>query len=157
MRFCLLDRILELEPGVRVVGLKRLRPDEDYLQDHFPRFPVMPGVLMLEAMYQASAWLVRQSEGFANAVVLLKEARNIKYADFVTPGKELVVTAEVLKQDDSLTTFKTQGTIDGNLAVNGRLVLERFNLADRYPTRRNTDPYLRDELREVLKKLLAAS
>jgi len=157
MRFCLLDRILELEPGVRVVAVKRLRPDEDYLKDHFPRFPVMPGVLMLEAMYQASAWLVRQSEGFANTVVLLKEARNIKYADFVTPGKELVVTAEIFKQDESLTTLKTQGTIDGNLAVNGRLVLERFKLADRYPTRRNTDPYLRDELREVLKKLLAAS
>ena len=61
----------------------------------------MPGVLMLEAMYQASAWLVRQSEGFAHSVVILKEARNIKYADFVTPGKELVVTAEILKQDDS--------------------------------------------------------
>ena len=74
----------------------------------------------------------------------------------MTPGKELVVTAEILKQDDSLTTLKTQGTIDGNMAVNGRLVLERFNLADRYPTRRNTDPYLRDELREVLKKLLTA-
>jgi len=157
MRFCLLDRILELEPGVRVMAVKRLRPDEDYLKDHFPRFPVMPGVLMLEAMYQASAWLVRQSEGFANTVVLLKEARNIKYADFVTPGKELVVTAEIFKQDESLTTLKTQGTIDGNLAVNGRLVLERFKLADRYPSRRNTDPYLRDELREVLKKLLAAS
>jgi len=157
MRFCLLDRILELEPGVRVVAAKRLRPDEDYLKDHFPRFPVMPGVLMLEAMYQASAWLVRQSEGFAHAVVLLKEARNIKYADFVTPGKELVVTAEILKHDDSLTTLKTQGTIDGNLAVNGRLVLERFNLADRYPSRHNTDPYLRDEMRAVLKSLLNAS
>ena len=51
-------------------------------------------------MYQASAWLVRQSEGFAHSVVVLKEARNIKYADFVTPGKELVVSAEILKQDD---------------------------------------------------------
>ena len=157
MRFCLLDRILELEPGVRVLAVKRLRPDEDYLKDHFPRFPVMPGVLMLEAMYQASAWLVRQSEGFAHSVVLLKEARNIKYADFVTPGKELVVTAEILKQDDSLTTLKAQGLIDGNVAVNGRLVLERFNLADRYPQRRNTDPYLSDELRGVLKTLLHPS
>jgi 3-hydroxyacyl-[acyl-carrier-protein] dehydratase len=154
MRFCLLDRILELEPGVRVTASRRLRPDEDYLKDHFPRFPVMPGVLMLEAMYQASAWLVRQSEGFANSVVLLKEARNIKYADFVTPGKELVVSAEILKQDTSLTTLKAQGLIDGNVAVNGRLVLERFNLADRYPQRRNTDPYLRAELRKVLKGLL---
>jgi len=154
MRFCLLDRILELEPGVRVTAVKRLRPDEDYLNDHFPRFPVMPGVLMLEAMYQASAWLVRQTEGFAHSVVVLKEARNIKYADFVTPGKELVVTAEIFKQDASLTTLKTQGTIDGNIAVNGRLVLERFNLADRYPKRANTDPYLRDELRAVLRRLL---
>jgi 3-hydroxyacyl-[acyl-carrier-protein] dehydratase len=155
MRFCLLDQILELDPGVRIVAVKRLRPDEDYLKDHFPRFPVMPGVLMLEAMYQASAWLVRQSEGFAHSVVILKEARNIKYADFVTPGKELLVTAEILKQDETLTTLKAQGTIDGNVAVNGRLVLERFNLADRYPLRRNTDPYLRAEMREVLKDLLS--
>jgi len=157
MRFCLLDRILELEPGVRVTAVKRLRPDEDYLKDHFPRFPVMPGVLMLEAMYQASAWLVRQSEGFAHSVVVLKEARNIKYADFVTPGKELVVTAEILKQDQSLTTLKAQGLIDGNIAVNGRLVLERFNLADRYPKRKSTDPYLRDEMRGVLRRLVSPS
>jgi 3-hydroxyacyl-[acyl-carrier-protein] dehydratase len=154
MRFCLLDRIVELEPGVRITGVKRLRPDEDYLQDHFPRFPVMPGVLMLEAMYQASAWLVRQSEGFAHSMVVLKEARNIKYAGFVTPGKELVVTAEIIKQDERLTTLKAQGTIDGNVAVNGRLVLERFNLAERYPKRANTDPYLKDDLRGVLKKLM---
>ena len=154
MRFCLLDRILELEPGIRVTAAKRLRPDEDYLKDHFPRFPVMPGVLMLEAMFQASAWLVRQTEGFVHSVVVLKEARNIKYADFVTPGKELVVSAEVLKQDDTLTTLKAQGLIDGNVAVNGRLILERFNLADCYPKRRNTDPYLRAEMRDVLKTLL---
>jgi 3-hydroxyacyl-[acyl-carrier-protein] dehydratase len=154
MRFCLLDRIVELEPGVRVKAVKRLRPDEDYLKDHFPRFPVMPGVLMLEAMYQASAWLVRQSEGFAHSMVVLKEARNVKYADFVTPGKELVVTAEIIKQDDRLTTLKAQGTIDGNVAVNGRLVLERFNVAERFPKRVNTDPYMRDDLRGVLQKLL---
>ncbi len=154
MRFCLLDRILELEPGVRITAVKRLRADEDYLKDHFPRFPVMPGVLMLEAMYQAGAWLVRQTEGFSHSIVILKEARNIKYADFVTPGKELVVSAEILKQDATLTTLKAQGLIDGNVAVNGRLVLERFNLADRYPKRRSTDPYLRAELRGVLKGLL---
>jgi 3-hydroxyacyl-[acyl-carrier-protein] dehydratase len=156
MQFCLLDRVVELEPGVRITGVKRLRPDEDYLQDHFPRFPVMPGVLMLEAMYQASAWLVRQSEGFAHSMVVLKEARNIKYADFVTPGKELVVTAEIFKQEEKLTTLKAQGTIDGNVAVNGRLVLERFNLAERYPKRANTDPYMTDELRGVLKDLMAS-
>src|SRR5207253_6077713 len=113
MRFCLLDRILELEPGVRVAAAKRLRPDEDYLKDHFPRFPVMPGVIMLEALYQASTWLVRQSEGFAHAAVLLKEARNVKYSDFVAPGQTLEVTAEFLKQDETTTTLKSQGTVNG--------------------------------------------
>jgi len=154
MRFCLLDRIVELEPGAKVVAVRRLLPEEEYLKDHFPRFPVMPGVLMLEAMYQASAWLVRQTEGFAHSMVVLKEVRNIKYTDFVTPGKELVVTAEILKQEDTLTTLKAQGTIEGNLAVNGRLILERYNLADRYPRRANIDPYLRSQLRDVLRGLL---
>jgi 3-hydroxyacyl-[acyl-carrier-protein] dehydratase len=156
MRFSLLDRVTELVPGVRITATKRLRPDEDYLKDHFPRFPVMPGVLMLEAMYQAGAWLVRQSEGFAHSVVYLKEARNIKYADFVTPGKELVVSAEILKQDDTTTTLKVQGTIGGNIAVNGRLVLERFNLSERHPLRASGDSYLRDHFRGVLARLLAA-
>jgi 3-hydroxyacyl-[acyl-carrier-protein] dehydratase len=157
MRFCLLDQIVALEPGVRIEAIKRLRPDEDYLRDHFPRFPVMPGVLMLEAMYQASAWLIRQSEGFAHSLVLLKEARNIKYADFVTPGKELVVIAEIIKQDDTLTTLKVQGTIDGNVSVHGRIVVERFNLAERHPTLKDTDPYMRAELRQVLARLLPAA
>lgn len=155
MRFCLLDRIIELEPGVRITATKRLRPDEEYLRDHFPRFPVMPGVLMLEAMYQASAWLIRQTEGFANSLVLLKEARNIKYADFVTPGKELTVRAEIIKQDDKLTTLKAQGTIGEAVAVHGRLVLERFTMAERFPTLKEIDPYMRAELRPVLSRLLA--
>ncbi|MDX1947502.1 MAG: 3-hydroxyacyl-ACP dehydratase FabZ family protein [Pirellulaceae bacterium] len=157
MRFCLLDKITELVPGVRITGTRRLRAEEDYLKDHFPRFPVMPGVLMLEAAFQASSFLVRQSEGFVNSIVVLKEARNIKYSDFVTPGKELVVTAEILKQDNSTTTLKVQGTIEGNIAVAGRLLLERFCLADRYPRRANTDPYLRDHFRGELARLLAAA
>ena len=156
MRFCLLDRIVELVPGERIVAAKRLAPDEEYLKDHFPRFPVMPGVLMLEAMFQASLWLVKQSEGFANSIVMLKEARNVKYSDFVSPGQELVVTAEFFKQDQSTTTLKTQGAINGNIAVAGRLVLERFNLADRYPLRKDSDPYCRHEHRVVLQRLLAA-
>jgi 3-hydroxyacyl-[acyl-carrier-protein] dehydratase len=155
MRFNLLDRIVELKPGVSITAAKVLSPDEEYLKDHFPRFAVMPGVLMLECMYQASAWLIRQTEGFAHSAVVLKEARNVKYSDFVTPGKELLVTAEILKQDDSTTTLKTQGTIEGNVAVAARLILERFNIGDRIPSRVNTDPYARNHFREVFKQLVA--
>lgn len=155
MRFSQLDHVLELEAGARIKAVKRLSPNEHYLKDHFPRFPVMPGVIMIEAMFQASAWLVRQSEGFAHSAVLLKEARNVKYSDFVTPGQTLVVTAEILKQDAVFTTLKTQATVNGNIAVTARLVLERFNLADRYPLRKETDPFLRNETRETLTRLLA--
>jgi 3-hydroxyacyl-[acyl-carrier-protein] dehydratase len=157
MRFSQIDQVLELEPGVRIKAVKRLSPSEHYLKDHFPRFPVMPGVIMLEALFQASAWLVRQSEGFAHAVVLLKEARNIKYSDFVAPGQTLEVIAEILKQDEVLTTLKVQGTVQGNIAVTGRLVLERFNLTERYPLRKDADPYMRNETREKLVELLRPS
>ena len=53
MRFTLLDRITDLRPGISITAVKTLLPDEEYLRDHFPRFPVMPGVLMLETMYEA--------------------------------------------------------------------------------------------------------
>ena len=59
MRFILVDRISELEAGRRIVAHKALSLAEEYLADHFPKFPVLPGVLMLEAMVQASAWLAR--------------------------------------------------------------------------------------------------
>jgi 3-hydroxyacyl-[acyl-carrier-protein] dehydratase len=154
MRFCLLDRITDLQRGTKITAVKLLRPDEDYLRDHFPRFPVMPGVLMLEAMFQASAWLVRDAENFKHAVVALKEARNVKYSDFVTPGKQLVVTSELLKQDETTATLKTQGTVDGNPAVSGRLVLERYNVGDRFPIRGNCDPYIRRWMRNVFDRLM---
>ena len=101
MRFSLIDRITELRPGVSLTAVKSLSASEEYLRDHFPRFPVMPGVLMLEAMYEASAWLIRKSEDYRHAVILLKEARNVKYADFVEPGETLVVTSTIVKQDET--------------------------------------------------------
>jgi 3-hydroxyacyl-[acyl-carrier-protein] dehydratase len=156
MRFSQLDQITELVPGERIVAVKRLSSSEQYLEDHFPRFPVMPGVLMLEAMYQASAWLVRQSEGFAHSAVVLKEARNVKYSGFVKPGQTLVVTAEIVKQEPDVVALKTQGTVNDVVAVTGRLIVERFNLADRYPSRTQTDPYLRNESRAQLTCLLHA-
>ena len=156
MRFSQLDQITELVAASRIIAVKQLSPQEHYLEDHFPRFPVMPGVLMLEAMFQAAMWLVRQSEGFAHALVVLKEARNVKYADFVEPGETLVVSAEIVKEEPRTVTLKTQGTVDDKVAVTARLVVERFNLADRFPGRSATDPYLKNEARQQLARLLAA-
>ena len=125
------------------MAVKALTLAEEYLKDHFPKFPVMPGVMMLEALHQASAWLVRKSEDFAHSVVLLKEAKNVKYSDFVEPGQVLKVTSEIIKEDGSLVSLKAQGDVDGRTAVMARLVLDRFNLADREPARAGLDPYIR--------------
>jgi 3-hydroxyacyl-[acyl-carrier-protein] dehydratase len=147
MRFKLLDRIVDLKPGVSITAIKGLALAEDYLADHFPQFPVMPGVFMLEAMTQASAWLIRVSEGFQHSMVVLREARNVKYADFVAPGQTLVVTAEMLSQTEKETKLKVQGSVDGKLNVSARLVLARYNLADGNPVRASSDAHVIRQMR----------
>ncbi|MHC4402284.1 MAG: 3-hydroxyacyl-ACP dehydratase FabZ family protein [Planctomycetota bacterium] len=148
MRFSLIDRIDELEPGARITAVKALSMAEEYLADHFPGFPVMPGVLMLEAMTQAGAWLIRASEDFAHSMVVLKEARAVKYGQFVEPGQTLRVTAEIVGQTDRETTIKAHGSVDGQTTVRARLVLERYNLADEVSDRVRTDRSLEQEMRE---------
>jgi 3-hydroxyacyl-[acyl-carrier-protein] dehydratase len=153
MRFSLIDRILELEPGKRIVAVKALSSAEEYLQDHFPKFPVMPGVMMLEALHQAGAWLIRKSENFAHSVVLLKEAKNVKYSDFVEPGQVLLVTAEIVKEEGPLVFVKGQGDVDGRNAVTARLVLERFNLGEKNAAQADLDPYVRRRQEEQFRLL----
>ena len=153
MRFRLIDRIVDIQPGVRITAVKALTGREDYLKDHFPLFPVMPGVLMLEAMYQAAAWLVRKTDNFGYALVTLKEARNVKYSDFVAPGQELVVSAEIFKQEGPLVTLKTSGVVNGETAVSARLILERQHIAADNPARAACDPYTRQRFQEIFNEL----
>ncbi len=157
MRFSLVDRITELSEGKHITATKVLTLAEEYLADHFPRFPVMPGVMMLEAMYQSSAWLIRKSEDFAHTIVVLREARNVKFSNFVEPGQVLIMKASILKQTDETTTLKAEATVDGKTAVSARLVLERYNLADRYPSRAATDDFTRRELRDSFRILYRPS
>lgn len=147
VKFSLIDRITELRPGESITAVKVLTLAEEYLADHFPRFPVMPGVMMLESLYQAAAWLVRKTDDFAFTMVVLREVRNVKFSSFVEPGQVLVVTATRIRQDGARTTLKAEGTVDGKTAVSARLVLESYNLADRYPTRAATDAYSKQRCR----------
>lgn len=149
MRFDLLDRIIELQPGAHITAIKCLAMAEEYLADHFPNFPVMPGVLMLEAMTQAGAWLIRVSEDFEHSMIQLKQAGNVKYAHFVEPGQTLTVTAEVLSQSDSETKLKAQGSVDGQTIVSARLVLGRYNLADTGAADPAIDEVIRQDLRDL--------
>ncbi|NLE38550.1 MAG: beta-hydroxyacyl-ACP dehydratase [Pirellulaceae bacterium] len=151
MRFILLDRITELYPGDRISAVKNLTMAEEYLGDHFPLFPVMPGVLMLEAMIEAGAWLIRATDDFAHGIVVLRKASNIKYGQFVQPGQTLEVSAEIVDRSDSETRIKARGTMHGRLTVAGRLTLSSYNLADTNPARAAND----EEIRHAMRKRFA--
>lgn len=157
MRFWLLDKIRSYEPDRELAAVKNVTLAEDYLADHFPEFPVLPGVFMLEAATQAGAWLLRLSENFSHSVISLKEAKNIKYADFVAPGQSLDITVSMLKKDDRLATFKIDGQIGDRQTLSGRIVLQRYNLADRDPALRDVDEKIIQHFRRAQKLILPAS
>ena len=143
MRFWLLDKIDAFEKDSHLKGSKHVRPEEEYLADHFPEFPVLPGVFMLEAATQASAWLLRLSDDMAHSVIALKEARNVKYADFVKPGERLDVETHLTKQEDRFATFKVSGAVGERPTLSGRIVLERYNLCETAPELADVDERLR--------------
>lgn len=157
MRFRQLDRVAELVPGEKIVAFRTLRADEDYLRDHFPLFPVMPGVLMLEALFQASCWLIRSTENFEHSLLVLKEAKNVKFADFMEPGNELEITAEFFKTQDNLVTIKASGNKGEVVAVSARLVIEKTNLQVQQPNLDSLDVFMRDSMRRELKSLMQPS
>ena len=149
MRFSLVDRIVDLKPDESITAVKALSLAEEYLADHFPLFPIMPGVLMLEAMTQTCAWLVRASDDFAHSMVTLAEGRNVKYTDFVQPGQTLIVTAGVVKREGRRTKFKVRGEVDGKTATSAVLTLVSANLADDDPDDAPMDEYARQMMRKL--------
>ncbi|MDR0611636.1 MAG: beta-hydroxyacyl-ACP dehydratase [Planctomycetaceae bacterium] len=153
MYFSLIDRIESLELGKRIVATKSLSLSEEYLKDHFPNFPVMPGVLMLEALTQASAWLIRVSENFTHSIVVLKEVGNVKYARFVQPGQTLTITASIVKEDGALVKLKTEGTVEDQTNLKAQIVLVRYNLSDANPLLASKDQKVIEELKERFKLL----
>lgn len=149
MKFVLIDRIESLQPGKRIVTTKNLSLAEEYLADHFPSFPVLPGVLMLEAMTQSAAWLVRLEQDFAHSIVLLKTARNVRYAYFLRPGNTLRTEVDLVSIDDDLAKFKASGYVDDRLAVSAKLELMWRDLAAQGQFGKDTDEALRRELRKT--------
>ena len=131
MHFDLVDRVLEIGPG-RIVTIKHVSAAEEYLQDHFATFPVLPGVLMLEAMVQAARRLI-ESRGAAAPMVLGK-VRALKYGRFVQPGSTLRVEVTLHKDlAGGEFDFKGEGvavepTGEQGVAVSGRFVLRPLRL-----------------------------
>jgi 3-hydroxyacyl-[acyl-carrier-protein] dehydratase len=136
MHFDLVDRVLELSPE-RIVTLKQVSMAEEYLQDHFATFPVLPGVMMLEAMVQAGRRLL-ESRGEGKGVPLvLGRVRALKYGRFVKPGAALRVEVSLHKAEADGFEMKGEGTViepggagDGGTAVSGRFLLRPARISE---------------------------
>jgi 3-hydroxyacyl-[acyl-carrier-protein] dehydratase len=120
LRFELIDRVVERGPD-RLVAIKNVTSAEEYLGDHFPGFPVLPGVMMLEALVQAGRELVA-TPGDAVPLVL-GEVRNIRYANMVRPGQTLRVEVTLRGRDGAGFDFQGVGTVGDQVAVQGRFRL----------------------------------
>jgi 3-hydroxyacyl-[acyl-carrier-protein] dehydratase len=141
MKFNLIDKIESIS-DTRAVGVKYVSLAEEYLADHFPTFPVLPGVMMLEALTQAASWVMHRRSNFAKSFAVLKEAKNVKYGNFVAPGNYLRVDVELFKETDSGAVFKANGTVNNTTAVAARVEIAYFSLADKQPSLAELDARL---------------
>jgi 3-hydroxyacyl-[acyl-carrier-protein] dehydratase len=121
VRFELIDQVVERHPD-RLVALKNVTCAEEYLADHFPGFPVLPGVMMLETLVQAARLLAEPTAGLAPLV--LAEVRNVRYGNMVRPGECLKVEVTLKARDPKLGwEFSGVGTVNEQMAVQGKFRL----------------------------------
>jgi len=119
--FLLLDEVVELEPGSHVVARKTVREDEWYLAGHFPGRPVMPGVLIVEAMAQAGAVAVLSEEENRGRLALFAGIDDVRFKRIVEPGDELELRCELERVRGPIGKGKASAHVDGELAARGTL------------------------------------
>ena len=122
--FLLVDRILELETGKRVVGLKNVTINEPFFQGHFPKQPIMPGVLIIEAMGQAGGVLAASAlaEDEADQVIIFMGMDKVRFRKPVVPGDQLIFELKVLKQRRKIFKMSGIARVDGKVVAEAELM-----------------------------------
>ena len=118
--FLLVDRIVELEIGKRIVGLKNVTINEPFFPGHFPHNPVMPGVLIIEAMAQTAAVLAFKTDGSVpdeGSTVYFASVDNVRFKRPVVPGDQLVMEAQIVRKMRNIWKFSAVARVDGELAT----------------------------------------
>ena len=126
--FLLVDRIIELVPPHRAVGLKQVTVNEPFFQGHFPAYPVMPGVLIVEAMAQVGGVAVLSSDEYADKLALFAGIDNVRFKRQVKPGDTLRIEVELAQIRRGIGTGSGTATVDGELACRGEIM---FALVDK--------------------------
>ncbi len=122
MRFELIDQVTEQTPD-RIAAVKNVTRAEEYLQDHFPGFPILPGVMMLETLVQAASTLIKGRDDDPGRPMVVAEVRKVTYAAMVKPGQTLAVEVGLKKVEDGEFSFEGVGKVEGREAVKGKFRL----------------------------------
>ncbi|MGK7938169.1 MAG: 3-hydroxyacyl-ACP dehydratase FabZ [Xenococcaceae cyanobacterium] len=126
--FALVDRILEFTPGEKAVGLKNVTFNEPYFPGHIPNRPLMPGVLMVEAMAQVGGVVLVQLPGMKGKFFAFAGIDKVRFRRPVVPGDQLIMTVELLSlKRNRIAKMQGKGEVDGQLAVQGEML---FSLID---------------------------
>ena len=121
--FLLVDRIIEMEPGKRIVGIKNVTMNEPFFVGHFPNFPVMPGVLIIEALAQTGGVLALYDANIgSDKLVLFAAIEEAKFRRPVVPGDQLRLEMEVLQRHTSFARMKGKAMVDGKVAAQAILI-----------------------------------
>jgi 3-hydroxyacyl-[acyl-carrier-protein] dehydratase len=130
--FLLVDRVLEVEPNVRLKAIKNVTMNEPFFQGHFPGLPVMPGVLILEALAQTGALFVMDSftESVKDKVFLFAGLNKVKFRKQVVPGDQLVLTVTFKKNKMNIWQMTGVAEVDGKVACQGEFTAAIVNKGD---------------------------
>ena len=126
--FALVDRVLEYEPGVRAVAIKNITLNEPQFQGHFPDRPLMPGVLIVEAMAQVGGLIVKQMPDLPNGLFVFAGIDGVRFRRPVVPGDQLRISCELVSlKRKRFGKVKAEATVDGQLVCSGDLM---FSMMD---------------------------
>lgn len=120
--FLLVDRIIEIEEGKRAVGIKNVTINEPFFQGHFPGNPIMPGVLIVEAMAQVGAVAILSMEEYKGKLAVFTGIEKMKFRKQVIPGDILKMEAEMIALKRGIGKAKVCATVDGKIAAEGELM-----------------------------------
>lgn len=120
--FLLVDKVIEIDQGKRAVGIKNVTANEPFFQGHFPGNPIMPGVLIVEAMAQVGAVAVLSKEEYKGKLAVFAGIDKLRFREQVVPGDQLVLEAEMIALKRGIGKARVQATVNGKIAASGELM-----------------------------------